>query len=74
MDGPSPLYVPILEEHWRSNSLYGFLEAAGRFNLCNAWEMSRLVDGWAERAFELRPPPQVANLAAFMAWTVTCNV
>ena len=74
MDPPLPLYVPILEEHWRRNSLYGLLEAAGRFNLCSAWEMSRLVDGWAERAFELRPPPQVANLAAFMAWAATCDV
>lgn len=74
MDGPLPLYVPILEEHWRRNSLYGFLEAAGRFNLCSAWEMSRLFDGWAASAFELRPPPQVANLPAFMAWAVTCDV
>lgn len=74
MDSPLPLYVPILEEHWRRNSLYGFLEAAGRFNLCSAWEMSRLVDGWAERVFELRPPPKVANLAAFMAWATTCDV
>ena len=74
MDGPLPLYVPILEEHWRRNSLYGFLEALGRFNLCSAWEMSRLVDGWTVRAFELRPPPQVANLAAFMTWAATCDV
>jgi hypothetical protein len=74
MDDPLPLYVPILDEHWRTNSLYGLLEATGRFNLCSAWEMSRLVDGWTEKAFELRPPPQVANLAAFVTWAAKCEV
>lgn len=74
MDSQLPSFVPILKEHWRINSLYGLLEAAGRFNLSSAWDMSRLVDGWAASTFDLCPPPQAANLTAFMKWALTLPV
>lgn len=73
MEGQLAIYTPILEEHWRINSLYGLLEAVGRFNLCSAWDMSRVVDAWAAAEFELRPPPLSANLGAFMAWAATLD-
>lgn len=40
----------------------------GRFNLCSAWEIGRLIDGWP--APGLRQPfrPPIANLPAFSAW------
>lgn len=74
MSGQTPRFVPLLEEHWCTNSLYGLLQAAGKFNLCSAWEIGRLVDGWVEAEYDYRHPPLVANLPAFMKWVVNLDV
>lgn len=64
-------FIPILGEHWRNNSLYGLLEALGRFNLCSAWEICRLIDQRATAESPHRRPPSIGQLEAFTAWAAT---
>lgn len=69
--GELPLCIPFLEEHWRINSLYGFLEAVGRFNLCRTWEICQICDTWSRSRVSSRPPPRVSDISAFTDWAAT---
>ena len=62
--------MPSLPEHW-TNSLLGALFAIGRFNLCTALDIARIVDAQVTSEFADLEPPSVTDLTAFMRWTAT---
>lgn len=65
--------VPSLPGHW-TGSLLGALFAVGRFNLCSALDIARIVDAQVLAEFAELEPPSVIHLTAFMRWAGTAQV
>ncbi|WBX93167.1 hypothetical protein [Pseudoxanthomonas mexicana] len=67
-DASEPVgFVADLPEHWDKNSLFGAYAAIGRFNLCRAYDIAKLLER-PLRAFQPRHPPSTTHLFEFMSW------
>lgn len=60
-------FVAYLPEHWKNNSLFGAYAAIGRFNLCRAYDIAKLVER-PLRTLQPRRPPSTTHLLEFMSW------
>ncbi|WP_334179879.1 hypothetical protein [Pseudoxanthomonas sp.] len=67
-DASEPVgFVAYLPEHWENNSLFGAYAAIGRFNLCRAYDIAKLVER-PLRTLQPRRPPSTTHLLEFMSW------
>ncbi|MBB4770763.1 MULTISPECIES: hypothetical protein [Xanthomonas] len=66
-------FVAHLPEHWEKNSLYGAYAAIGRFNLCRAYDIAKLIER-PLRTLQPYRPPSTTHLFEFMNWVAQLKV
>ncbi|MEA9557622.1 hypothetical protein VC273_17475 [Xanthomonas nasturtii] len=66
-------FVAHLPEHWENNSLFGAYAAIGRFNLCRAYDIAKLIER-PLRIFQPYRPPSPTHLFEFMNWVAQLKV
>lgn len=66
-------FVAHLPEHWENNSLFGAYAAIGRFNLCRAYDIAKLIER-PLRIFQPCRPPSPTHLFEFMNWVAQLKV
>lgn len=66
-------FVAHLPEHWEDNSLFGAYAAIGRFNLCRAYDITKLIER-PLRIFQPYRPPSTTHLIEFMKWVAELKV